>query len=124
RITPQPSEEPAAFKDSGSKCTSSSELARNAQDGPPGRTALSGALPFNPPPASSKRRRNGVPIGSSYALGRFTSSPKQKIIVPGFSGVPYCRNHAAPWRTMNPTLANVSTLLTTVGFPNSPAAAG
>ena len=48
----------------------------------------------------------------------------QKILVPEFFGRPRSANQEAPRRMMVPTPAIVSTLLTVVGQPYTPIAAG
>ncbi len=54
-------------------------------------------------------------------MPRFTMSPEsEKTLVPALDGVPNDLNQSLPFNKIGGTLANVSTLLTTVGFPKSP----
>ena len=61
-----------------------------------------------------------VPIGSSHRPGRFTRPLTPYSLVPPSSVWLRLLNQSAPRLTMCGTLASVSTLLTTVGFPHSP----
>lgn len=64
--------------------------------------------------------RKGVPISTSTSPGKRTCPRIVYTLVPGQVGVPKERNQAAPRRRMSGTLARVSTLFTTVGFPQRP----
>ena len=55
---------------------------------------------------------------------RATLPERAKTFVPLLEAVPTDANQAAPCMTMPGTLARVSTLLMTVGLPNSPLTAG
>src|SRR5690606_21499472 len=88
---------------------------------PPKRTY---GISSNAPPAASTAWPRVVPDSSSYTPGRATLPDKQNRRVPGESGVPVAAYDAPPSRTMRGTFIRVSTLLTTVGRPNSPATVG
>src|ERR1700721_3094787 len=65
-----------------------------------------------------------MPSGASYWPGRVTWPDSEYSVKPGDFSLPIDRNQSTPFRTIDGTLAMVSTLLITVGQPYSPATAG
>ena len=90
---------------------------------PPSSTAPS-SLPSRMPPARSIRSRSVGPNSTSYTPGSRTAPDTQKSLRPFDPSLP-CAAHAAPPRSrMCGTFTSVSTLLITVGLPNSPDSTG
>jgi hypothetical protein len=82
-------------------------------------------LPFRiPPPIPKINSRSVMPIGTSTNPVLTTLPTSEKIIVPDDFSVPMPAYHSAPFATMIGTLAQVLTLLMTVGIPHSPRVAG
>src|SRR5690242_7168693 len=93
-------------------------------EGPPVCTALN-FLPLGmPPPTSKIISRNVVPYGNSATPGLFISPARQKTFVPLVFSVPMEANHFAPLMIIGRRVAQVSTLLIFVGFPQRPRCAG
>src|SRR4051795_880197 len=92
-------------------------------DGPPVWTALM-TPPGDPPPISSTMVRRGVPIGTSIRPVRRILPASANTLVPLLFSVPIEANHSAPLRMIGGMLANVSTLLISVGQPHNPFSAG
>ncbi|MNN23562.1 hypothetical protein D3C81_1369660 [compost metagenome] len=65
-----------------------------------------------------------MPIGTSTSPVLTTLPPKAKTLVPLLFSVPMLPYHEAPSSKMIGTLASVSTLLITVGWPHNPLTAG
>jgi len=65
-----------------------------------------------------------MPIGTSTRPVCCTLPPRAKTLVPALLSVPVLANQAAPLRMMGAMLANVSTLLSTLGLPQRPLTAG
>ena len=65
-----------------------------------------------------------VPIGTSTNPILFTFPPKANTFVPFEVSVPIELYHSAPFKIILVTFANVSTLLISVGLPQSPFSAG
>src|SRR5205823_4276415 len=86
---------------------------------PPSSTAWSGR-PSGTPPAISITLLRRVPYGTSYTPGRSMQPDRQNSRVPVDMPEPAVANAAPPNSTISGTLTSVSTLLTTVGLPNSP----
>ena len=68
--------------------------------------------------------RRVVPIGTSIRPECLTLPVSAKTFVPLEVAVPILPNHSPPLRMMTGMLASVSTLLMTVGLPQSPLTAG
>ncbi len=64
--------------------------------------------------------RSGVPMGTSTIPGFFTPPATEKTLVPLLFSVPMAANHSAPLAMITGTLAQVSTLLMIVGWPQRP----
>jgi hypothetical protein len=93
-------------------------------EGPPVCTALNGRPSMIPPPMSNTISRRDVPMGTS-TRPVFTMRPASaKTLVPLLRPGPYDEYHSGPLRRMVGTLANVSTLLMSVGQPKRPSTAG
>ena len=93
-------------------------------EGPPVCTALIGRLLRMPPPISKTISRSVMPKGISTRPVFFTAPTRAKTVVPRFRSVPCAAYQAAPRLRIGPTLAQVLTLLITVGLPHSPLTAG
>ena len=70
------------------------------------------------------RSRSVAPNSTSYVPGLATWPDRQNSLGPVDVGVPICAYASPPIVTMCGMLASVSTLLTTVGLPNSPISTG
>ena len=68
--------------------------------------------------------RSVIFIDASYTPGFCTCPLTQYSFGPPFFSGPSAAYHSAPWRMIDGTLQSVSTLLTAVGDPYSPALAG
>ena len=125
-ITPEPSVAPAARVASKVSGRSSGSGPTNTPAAPPSRMArmASGPRPSLTPPASSMRSRSVAPNSTSYVPGRATWPDRQNSFGPVEPSVPIAAYAAPPIRRRSGTLASVSTLLTTVGLPNSPTSTG
>ena len=78
-------------------------------------------MPFLiPPPISKMISRKVVPIGTSTRPELLIFPVKAKTFVPFESSVPILLNQSAPFVRITGIFAQVSTLLITVGFPQSP----
>src|SRR5262249_28584817 len=95
----------------------------NLPGAPPSKPAGSFPLPATPP-ASSISSRKVVPMATSYTPGCAMCPQRQNSLVPDESSVPVAANVAPPSRRIQGTLASVSTLLTAVGWRQSPAWVG
>ena len=93
---------------------------RHPPEGPPICTALNAASPLMPPPISKITSFSVVPIGTSISPVCFTLPVSANAFVPGLFSGPMLLNQSAPSIMIIGTLANVSTLFNTVGFPNNP----
>ncbi len=93
-------------------------------EGPPVWTALKRLPPGIPPPISSMISRSVIPIGTSTRPVLLILPTSEKILVPLPLRVPILAYSSPPFRTMIGTLAQVSTLLMVVGFPQSPLCTG
>src|SRR5215831_2276135 len=93
-------------------------------EGPPVCTALIFPPSGAPPPIVSTIFRSVVPIGTSIKPVFVILPASANTFVPLLFSVPIPENHAAPFRTIGATFANVSTLLISVGHPHSPLSAG
>ena len=91
---------------------------RKPDEAPPGEKALSALPAAGPPPNRSRISRTGRPMVTWYTPGRATWPDSPTIL--GFSA----RHQEAPRARMAGTQARVSTLLTRVGCPSSPAVPG
>ena len=122
----EPSDVPAAARESKSISTSHFDAGRIFMEEPPGTAALSGRSGCTMPPACSFRSsRNGTPSGASNTPGRLTCPDRQNSFGPVFlGGRPIEANQAAPRSAIRVTLASVSTLLMIVGQPYRPTIAG
>src|SRR5216117_2283886 len=101
----------------------SSDLAGTAlPDGPPRTAARIGRPVEEPPPRSSSSALSVVPRGTSTIPGRLTWPERPKSLVP--PPPPRLANQAPPSATMDGTAQSVSTLLMTVGLPQSPDSTG
>jgi len=87
-------------------------------DGPPTTAARIGRPVEEPPPMSSMSVRSVPPTSSSTMPGRRRCPERPKSLVPRPSPRP--ANQAPPRWTIGGTAQSVSTLLMTVGLPNSP----
>ena len=65
-----------------------------------------------------------MPNSTSYTPGAATAPDTQNSLRTGRPVVPAAANAAPPPSRIGSTLTSVSTLLTTVGWPNSPASTG
>ena len=92
--------------------------------GPPVCTALNARPSTMPPPMSNTISRRVVPIGTSTSPVFTTRPARAKTLVPLLVAVPIAANQSPPLRMMGAMLANVSTLLMSVGRPQSPDTAG
>ena len=92
--------------------------------GPPVWTALNARPSTIPPPMSYTISRSVVPIGTSTRPVFTTRPARAKTFVPLLVAVPIAANQSPPLRMMGATLANVSTLLMSVGRSHRPAHAG
>src|SRR5580765_4451651 len=93
-------------------------------EGPPVCTALIPPPSGAPPPICSTILRSVVPIGTSISPVLVILPARAKTLVPLLFSVPTPANHSAPLRIMGATLANVSTLLISVGLFHKPLSAG
>src|SRR6478736_2768943 len=93
-------------------------------DGPPVCTDLIERPSGAPPPISSTICRNGIPIGTSMRPLLVILPVSAKTFVPLLFSVPKLAYHSAPLLMMGAMLANVSTLLMSVGQPQRPLSAG
>src|SRR6266567_2814428 len=93
-------------------------------DGPPVCIALNWRPSTTPPPISSTTSRTVMPRGTSISPVLLTLPARAKTLVPRLFSVPYWAYHAPPWFTIGAILANVSTLLMSVGLAHRPAWAG
>ena len=93
-------------------------------DGPPVCTALNSPPSTMPPPMSNTMSRSEMPIGTSTSPEFTTRPARANTLVPLLSAVPIDAYQAAPLRMMGAMLANVSTLLISVGWPHKPDTAG
>src|SRR5208283_2139356 len=93
-------------------------------DGPPVWTALILRPSGAPPPISPTICRSGVPIGTSMRPVLLIFPASANTFVPLLFSVPMLANHSAPLRKIGGTLANVSTLLISVGQFHNPLSAG
>ena len=111
---------PSFFRESKSMGTSRCASVRQPPEGPPICTALNFLPSGMPPPMSKMTSRRVVPMGTSTRPVFTTLPVRAKVLVPGLASVPMPLYHPAPCRMMPGTLANVSTLLSTVGLPHRP----
>src|SRR4030043_440171 len=119
-IPPEPIMEPALMRLSKSTGRSKSEAGMQPPEGPPVCTALI-RFPFCcPPPISKMISFRVMPMGTSTRPVFFTCPTREKIFVPLLFSVPIEENHLLPFSMIRGTLAQVSTLLRFVGFPQSP----
>ena len=65
-----------------------------------------------------------TPKGTSYTPGRTTRPETQNSLVPVELSVPVAAYAGPPCSRMGSTFTSVSTLLTSVGFPNRPTSTG
>src|SRR5262245_18233972 len=93
-------------------------------EGQPVCTALTLAPSGAPPPNSSTISRKVMPIGTSLGPVLRPLPAIAKTLVPLLFSVPIAANHSAPLRMIAGMLANVSTLLISVGQPHNPLSAG
>ncbi len=93
-------------------------------EGPPVCTAFTSPPPGTPPPISCTISRNGVPMGTSIRPVLVIFPARANTFVPLLFSVPMLAYHSAPLRMMVGIFANVSTLLMSVGNPQSPLSAG
>src|SRR5687768_17292774 len=93
-------------------------------DGPPVWTALNRFPPGIPPPMSKIISRKVIPIGTSMRPVWLTCPLRAKTFVPLLFSVPIDAYQVAPLRIIGTMLANVSTLLISVGQFHSPDTAG
>ena len=77
-----------------------------------------------PPPMSKTSSRRVVPSGTSTRPVFLTAPTSEKTVVPRLRSVPLAAYQAAPRLRIGPVLAQVFTLLITVGLPHSPSTAG
>ena len=89
-------------------------------DGPPICTALNFLPSLMPPQTSKTISRIVMPIGTSTRPPRLTLPAMAKTFVPLLFSVPRAAKAAAPLRTIQGTLAKVSTLLMLVGQSHRP----
>ena len=93
-------------------------------EGPPVCAALKALPPRMPPPISKMISRRVVPIGTSIRPELLILPVRAKTLVPFEVAVPILLNQSPPFRMMTGMFASVSTLLMTVGRPQSPLTAG
>src|SRR4030042_1666281 len=93
-------------------------------EGPPVCAALNFFLFGTPPPTSKISSLRVIPIGTSTSPVLFTFPAKAKTLVPLLVSVPIPAYHSGPLSIILATLAQVSTLLILVGFPQRPETAG
>src|SRR5690348_7295369 len=93
-------------------------------DGPPVCTAMIFPPSGAPPPMSSTIERNAVPMGTSISPVFLILPASANTLVPLLFSVPIVENHSGPLRIIEGTFAKVSTLLMSVGQPQSPDSAG
>ena len=93
-------------------------------EGPPVWTALNSLSAGMPPPRSKIIWRRVVPMGTSTRPVLFTLPTREKTLVPLLFSVPMAAYHSAPVVMIAGTLAQVSTLLMIVGWPQRPLWAG
>src|SRR5262245_2116997 len=115
---------PADTRPRGSRGTSRRAAGTTLPDGPPTSAPLSGRPLVAPPPMSSSSARSVPPVRASTTPGRLIGPDSPNTFVPGAAGVPSAANHAPPRATIEGTAASVSTLLMTVGRPQSPDSTG
>src|SRR5665647_3791891 len=93
-------------------------------DGPPVWTALNGRPSTIPPPMSYTISRRVIPIGTSTRPVLTMRPARAKTLVPLLLPRPIAAYHSGPLRRIVGTLANVSTLLMSVGQSHRPWTAG
>ena len=84
-------------------------------EGPPVCTALKLRPSGTPPPISKMISRRVMPMGTSIRPVFWTRPARAKTFVPLLFSVPMRANQSPPLRRMGGMLANVSTLLISVG---------
>src|SRR4030043_1234220 len=119
-IPPEPIMDPACVRLSKSTGRSKSEAGMQPPEGPPACTALISFAFCCPPPLSKMISFRVMPMGTSTRPVFFTCPTREKIFVPLLFSVPIEENHLLPFSMIRGTLAQVSTLLRFVGFPQSP----
>ena len=119
-IPPEPMIEPILAREIKSTFVSKSSSGIQPPDGPPVWTAFTFLLSGIPPPISKTISLIVMPIGTSTSPALFTLPTNAKTFVPGESSVPIDLNQSAPLLIIAAIFANVSTLLSTVGFLNKP----
>jgi len=77
---------------------------------------LNGRPPRMPPPISKTISLKLIPMGTSTSPVLFTFPTREKILVPLLFSVPTAAKASAPLLMIRGTLAQDSTLLSTVGF--------
>ena len=93
-------------------------------EGPPVWAALNFRPSGMPPPISKMISRRVMPIGTSTSPVRAILPARAKTFVPLLFSVPIEAYQAPPLRMIGAMLAKVSTLLMSVGWPQSPLTAG
>src|SRR4030067_3299595 len=119
-IPPDPIMDPAWGRLSKSTGRSKSEAGMQPPEGPPVCTALIRFPSCCPPPISKMISLSVIPMGTSTNPVFLTFPTREKIFVPLLFSVPIEENHLLPFSMINGTLAQVSTLLRFVGFPQRP----
>src|SRR4030042_5548084 len=115
-IPPEPTTEPASARISKSTGRANFSAGRHPPDGPPICTALI-LLPFtDPPPMSYTTSLIGIPIGTSTSPVFLILPVRARILVPLLPFVPLELNHDEPFRIIDGTFAQVSTLFSVVGL--------